>query len=47
MPVGPWTGTDGNGDASVTVYCGHTPGTYTITAKWAKGTRAVFTLTDA
>lgn len=46
-PQGPWTGTDWNGYASVNVFCGYAPGTYTITAKGSKGTRAVFTLTNS
>ena len=46
MPAAPWTGTDWNGDTQVSMDCGYTAGTYTVTAKGAKGTRAVFTLTN-
>jgi len=45
-PAGPWTGTDWNGDTSVNVFPGVTAGTYSVTAKGAKGTSAVFTLTN-
>ena len=45
-PAGPWTGTDWNGDASVNVFAGVTAGTYSVTAKGSKRTRAVFTLTN-
>ncbi len=47
MPAGPRSGTDWNGEAQISVYCGYAPGTYTIIAKGTKGTRAVFTLTNA
>ena len=46
-PAGPWTGTDWNGDAMVSVYCGYSAGTYTVTAKGSKHTSAVFTLTNS
>jgi hypothetical protein len=45
-PQGPWTVTAWDGSASMPFFAGPTAGTYSVTAKGAKGSKTVFTETN-